>query len=60
VIKAGCNICFSRDIVNETLINSDFPSHMDVMPFSVADKPLKNEEQDKIAFYPVRGPIIHG
>ena len=31
----------------ETLINSEFPQHMDVLPFSVADKPLKMKSKIK-------------
>jgi len=36
------------DFFQETLINSEFPQHMDVLPFSVADKPLKMKNKDKI------------
>jgi hypothetical protein len=34
----------------ETLINSEFPQHMDVLPFSVADKPLKMKNKIKSHF----------
>jgi hypothetical protein len=33
--------------VQETLINSEFPQHMDVLPFSMADKPLKMKNKIK-------------
>ena len=44
----------------ETLINSEFPQHMDVLPFSVAGKPLKMKNKIKSNFYLVRVLIIHG
>ena len=36
--------------IKDTLINSEFPQHMDVLPFSVADKPLKMEKKIKSHF----------
>ncbi len=33
---------------------------MQVLPFSVADKPLKMKNKGKIAFYLFRALIIHG
>ena len=34
----------------ETLINSEFPQHMDVLLFSIADKPLKMKKKVKSNF----------
>jgi len=36
--------------IKETLINSEFPQHMDVLPFSVADMPLKMKNKIKSHF----------
>jgi len=36
--------------IKETLINSEFPRHKDVPPFSMADKPLKMKEKIKSHF----------
>jgi len=43
---------FMRDVYTacnfkETLINSEFPQHMDVLPFSMAEKPLKMKNKIK-------------
>jgi hypothetical protein len=35
----------------EALIYSEPPRHMDVPPFSVADKPLKMKENEKSHFF---------
>jgi len=37
-------------LINETLINSEFPQHMDVLPFSVAYQPLKMKKKIKSHF----------
>jgi len=34
----------------ETLMNSEFPQHMNVLPFSMADKPLKMKNKIKSHF----------
>gem|GEM_PF-6390662 len=34
----------------ETLINSEFPQHKDVLPFSMVDKPLKMKKKVKCDF----------
>jgi len=36
--------------IKEILINSEFSQHMDVLPFSVADKPLKMKKKIKSHF----------
>jgi hypothetical protein len=38
------------DGLKEALIYSEPPRHMDVRPFSVADKPLKMKENEKSHF----------
>jgi len=37
-------------MIKETLINSEFPQHMDMLPFSAADKPLKMKNTIKSNF----------
>jgi len=37
-------------LIKETLINSEFPQHMDVLLFSVADKPSKMKKKIKSHF----------
>jgi len=37
-------------ILKETLTNSEFPQHMDVLPFSMADKLLKMKKKGKSHF----------
>jgi len=36
--------------IKETLINSEFPQHKDVLPFSMVDKPLKMKKKVKSHF----------
>jgi len=36
--------------LKETLINSEFPQHKDVLPFSMVDKPLKMKKKVKSHF----------
>ena len=44
----------------ETLINSAFPQHRDVLVFSIADKLLKMKNKVKSHFYIIRALKIHG
>jgi len=44
----------------ETLINSEFPQHKDVLPFSMTNKSLKMRKKGEITFSLFRALIIHG
>jgi hypothetical protein len=44
--KRACH-CMNACSARETLIKSEFPQHMEVLPFSMADKPLKMKNNIK-------------
>jgi hypothetical protein len=46
--------------VKEALINSEFPQHKDVLPFSMTNKSLKMGKKGEITFSLFRALIIHG
>jgi hypothetical protein len=52
-VRAGapCALAFARTaIIKETLINSEFPQHKDMLPFSMTNKSLKMKKKDKSHF----------
>ena len=55
---ACCSNTLTPRLTKETLINSEFPQHMDVLPFSVADKPLKMKNKIK-SLTDYQHPVIY-